>query len=45
MTAYTALLITTAAWLIFAAVFIYAMRCQAKWMAALHRDDEEDHHG
>lgn len=45
MTCYTALLITNSAWLLFAAIGVYAMRCQAKWMADYQGKDQEDHHG
>lgn len=44
MTCYTALLITTAAWLLFAAACLYAMHRQAKWMAAQLRKNLGDHH-
>lgn len=45
MTCYTALLITTAAWLLFAAVCVYAMQRQAKWMAAQLQNDKGANHG
>ncbi|KWR80327.1 MULTISPECIES: hypothetical protein [Cupriavidus] len=42
MTCYSALPITTGAWLLFAAVCLYAMHRQAKWMAAQLRKDQTD---